>query len=163
LKILQKRPEKFFLVHDSDSVCLSPKLPAYLYAEPNVLWSNVVSDEFHPRAADYKFPRLAFQPPYFFSRSALDKLIVAAPTVEPNPRSPFIDWCMMAWAVTAGIPYKTFPDGMSCGTGADNPLGVKCMTEGVGIHGKIFLHSVKRREMIRALAHQRIEFKRRHP
>jgi len=162
LKILQKRPENFFLVHDSDSVCLSPQLPAYLFNEPEVIWSNVVSDEFHPRAEGYPFPRLAFQPPYFFSRSVLDKLIKAAPTVEPNPRSPFIDWCMMAWSVTAKIPYKTFPDGMSCGTGEDNPLGIKCMTEGVGIHGKIFLHSVKRKAMLLQLAHQRLAFKKRH-
>lgn len=158
LKILAARPERFFLVHDSDSICLSPKLPGYLYAEPDVVWSNIVSDEFHPRDEGYPFPRLAFQPPYFLSKESIQKLIEVADTVPGNPRSPFIDWCMMAWSFTAKLAYKAFPDGMSCGTAQDNPNGIRCMSEGVGIHGKIFLHSIKTRDVLIHLAHQRLAF-----
>jgi hypothetical protein len=162
LKILLQQKENYFLMHDSDSVCLSPELPRYLYNEPQVLWSNVVSDEMHPRDPEYPFPRLAFQPPYFCHRSVVEKLLTVADTVKGNPRTPFIDWCMMAWAVSAGVPYKTFPDGMSCPTNADNREAVRCMREGVGIHGKIFLHSIKTREMMLAVGNDRVAFKRRH-
>jgi len=163
LKILLTRPEEYFLVHDSDSICLSPELPKYLYAEPQVLWSNVVSDEMHPRAEDYPFPRLAFQPPYFFTRGVIEKLLAVADKVPANPRSPFLDWAMMAWSVSAGIPYKTFPDGISCPTNADNLEACRCMREAVGIHGRVFIHSIKTREMMLSVGQQRVAFKHRHP
>lgn len=165
LKILLTRPENFFLVHDSDSICLSPELPRYLYAEPSVIWSNIVSDDMpgRDREPGYPFPHLAFQPPYFFTRAVLIKLLGVAEKTKANPLTPFLDWSMMAWSVVAGIPYKTFPDGMSCPTNADNREAVRCMREGVGIHGKIFLHSIKTREMMLAVGNDRVAFKRRNP
>lgn len=159
-KLLEAGPYQWFLMNDSDSVCLSPKLPDYLYGATGVLWSNIVSDEMHPREPGYPYPRLAFQPPYFASRDVLEKLVAIAPHVEANPRTPFIDWCMMAWAVRAGVPFKSFPDGMSVPTNEDNRASCQCMSEGVQLYGKIFLHSVKRREMILRVAYDRLRYKR---
>jgi len=144
-----------FLSNDSDSFCLAPQLPEYLYKQ-DVLWSNEVSDMMHKRKPEYKWPRLAFQPPYFWSREIIERLIKAAPLVQIDPQTPFIDWFVMAVAVAGGIPHKTFPDGFSCGTA--HPHGLKVMTDLVWRHGKIFVHSVKNAAIRRQLEYARTQF-----
>jgi len=166
-KLLEAGPYQWFLMNDSDSVCLSPRLPDYLFADPSIVWSNVVSDEMHPRAATYPFPRLAFQPPYFMSRSCVEKLVEVAPRVPADvdgieARTPFIDWCMMAWSIRAGLGYRSFPDGISVPTNEDNRASCDCMDNEVQHNGKIFLHSVKRREMILRVAYSRLRYKKSH-
>lgn len=157
LKILLQYPHEYFLVNDADSICLSPKIPDYLYAEKDVLWSNEVSDAMHIRPADYTLPRLAFQPPYFMSRSVIERLIVAADQTPTCAQTPFIDWCMMAWAITGGIAHKGFPDGASCGTG--HMEGYNLMSTLIRRHGRIFIHSIKTLDILRQMAYQRIHFK----
>src|SRR5258708_5855871 len=44
LRLLLEFPENHFLIHDSDSVSLDPKIPDYLYEQPDVVWSNQVTD-----------------------------------------------------------------------------------------------------------------------
>jgi hypothetical protein len=63
-KIAAEFPQKHFLMHDSDSVCLSPELPRYLYAEPDVFWCNVIGTHY-----------LNYEPPYFLSRENLLRMI----------------------------------------------------------------------------------------
>lgn len=161
MKILLQTPGDFktFLMHDSDSVVLSSVLPNYLYNEPDVLWSNVVSDAMHDphRPAGYPWPHLAFQPPYFTSRATLQKLVDVGPTVSADSHTPFIDWAMMAWAVRAGIPWKNYPDGASAPTtpGSD---ALRMMTELAGRHGRYILHSVKTPLALKQLAWARVEF-----
>jgi len=159
MKMLLKHPQKFFLMNDADSVCLSPKLPQYLYDEPEVLWSQVVSDEMHVRPdPNYPWPRLAFQPPYFCSRQVLEQLLTVADKIKAEPQTPFIDWCMMAWAVEARVTYKNYPDGISCPTTI--PQGRYWMSSAIQNEGKIFLHSIKQFEVLRAMAIDRLMFKR---
>lgn len=158
LKILLEHPFKHYLVHDSDSVCLSPKLPDYVYKK-DVLWSNEVSDMMHSRPEpDYKYPRLAFQPPYFMSRNVIQALVAVADKVKANPTTPFIDWCMMAWASEAGVPHESFPDGISCPSSDAHSLNV--MTNAVQRHGKIFIHSIKTMSALQQIAYARLAFKR---
>jgi hypothetical protein len=151
LRELLKFPHQFFLMNDSDSVCLSPKIPQYLYASPGVVWSNVVSDEMHHRAADYPFPRVAFQPPYFMDRTVLQKLVDAAARVSfpEEPQTPYIDWVMMRWTMEAGLPYRGFPDGHSCPTNVDNVPSCQQSLRGVREGGHVFLHSIKTADMLR--------------
>lgn len=158
LQILLEYPFKHFLVNDSDSVCLSPRLPDYLY-KGDILWSNEVSDAFHDRSNDpgYKYPRIAFQPPYFMSRKVIQQLLSVADKVKANPTTPFIDWCMMAWAIEAGTQHASFPDGMSCGT--TDPHGLNVMMQHVQRHGKIFVHSIKTLEAQKQIAYARIAYK----
>lgn len=141
LEMMLEYPFEYFLAHDSDSVCLSPLLPAYLFAEKNVLWSNEVSDAMHTRAADYPWPQLAFQPPYFFNRRVAEQLIAAAPRVPVDAKTPFIDWCMMSWSVEGKVNHKNFRDGVSCPTSDRNCAGhmARCV-EG----GAVMLHSIKK-------------------
>lgn len=161
-EILLEYPYHYFLLHDSDSVCLSPKLPDYLYAEPNVVWSNIVSDAMHPRPEGYPYPRLAFQPPYFLSRQSMAKLVEVADSVPGDPRTPFVDWCMMAWTVKAGLAYKGFPDGVSSPTNDDDVSSVTAVSNAVRNEGKIFIHSVKTLHILRRLGYDRVEWKRKH-
>ena len=150
---------QFWLANDSDSFCLSPKLPDYLYQE-DVLWSNEVSDMMHARPASYPWPRLAFQPPYFFSRNILKQLLDAAPTVACEPQTPFIDWCMMAWSIAGKVPHKNFRDGISCPSTDGHSLSV--MRDHVRAQGKIFIHSVKSNQVRRILGTDREYYKRVH-
>jgi hypothetical protein len=169
-KILLEYDATHYLCNDSDSFCVSAQLPQYIYDE-DVLWSNEVSDMFHVRPATYTLPRLAFQPPYFFSRGILERLIAAAPLVVFEPQTPFIDWYFMAVAHAGGIPHKNFRDGISCGTAdssihptaKDGGLGLRAMTNAVQNHGAIFLHAVKSAQVRRQMEFVRKLYVRNHP
>lgn len=139
MKMLLEYPFDWFLLNDSDSFCLSPEIPAYLYRQRGILWSNEVSDAMHTRPVGYPWPQLAFQPPYFCSREALELLVTA--NVEADPKTPFIDWVMMAWAIATKCPHQNYPDGLSCPTSDRHTAGV--MADHVLNHGKVMLHSVK--------------------
>jgi hypothetical protein len=170
-KILLEYPHKFFLMNDSDSVCLSPQLPDYLYERPDVLWSNVVSDAMHDhkRAPDYPWPHLAFQPPYFCSREVIERLLTVAEEVKADVNTPFIDWAMMAWCVKSGAPYGNFLnfDGVSCptvtaGAGGQSIYepGCSLMANQVWHHKAIFLHSIKTLDVLKRMGYARLACKR---
>lgn len=159
LRMLLEYPFDFFLMNDSDSFCISPEIPAYLFKERGVLWSNEVSDVMHSRPPGYKYPQLAFQPPYFFSRDVIETLIRA--NVEPDPKTPFIDWVMMAWAVVTNCRHKTFPDGISCPTSDNHSASV--MASHVMNHGKVMLHSIKTARVLHNLLTCRKRYAAGHP
>jgi hypothetical protein len=175
--LLRHYPQAWFLMNDSDSVCLSPKIPDYVYQDPNIVWSNVVDDSgVHPMAERlknikttfpdqepvYPWPQLAFQPPYFMHRSAIEKIVAVADSVRADCRTPFLDWAIMAWTVKAGLAYKGFPDGASCATCPELPGGLETMARLVREEGKIFVHSVKTLPPLLAIAHARLDYKRTH-
>jgi hypothetical protein len=145
LKILLTYPEDFFLIHDADSICLSPKIPDYLYAE-DVLWSNLVHDNMRERAQGFYmdgFPRIAFQPPYFLSRRTLKKLLapVMEKNLDMNPTLPFIDHYMVQLAVKAGVPWKDFTDGFTGPISSDYSSFVRAWT--AVQRGAVLIHSIK--------------------
>lgn len=139
MRQLLEYPAKYFLMHDSDSLLLSAKLPRYLFRSGDTVWSNEVHDwRTHP--SPY-FPRLAFQPPYFMSRSALEKLIAVSDKPVTDPITPFIDWQMMALCFEAGLPHRSFPEGLSFSTASKPEQDL--MVNAVRREGKFILHSVK--------------------
>jgi hypothetical protein len=139
MKQLLEYPAKHYLMHDSDSLLLSSRLPGYLYNSGDVVWSNEVHDwRTHPSPYN---PRLAFQPPYFMNRAVLEKLVKVASKPKTDPITPFIDWLMMALCFEAGLPHKSFPDGLSFGTGQWPEQNL--MINAVRNEGKYILHSVK--------------------
>lgn len=153
LRIMLSYTEEFFLLNDSDSVCLSPKIPEYLYSE-DVLWSNLVADENPGRETGHYpegFPHIAFQPPYFFSRKVLERLLacVAEGNIDANPQLPFIDHYMVQLAVKAGVPWKNFAEHppLKYGDGLSLPMADdKCMRLALNMvrnQGTVFIHSVK--------------------
>lgn len=166
MEILLEYGEDFFYMNDGDSICLSPRFPDYLYAEPNVLWSNLVFNpipeqqrgygpEFYPDG----FPRLAFQPPYFISRQVIERLLAVAdePSVKCNPVMPFIDHYMVQLAVEAGVTWKAFPDGLSYAISTGAGEMERALVE-VRHKDMKFIHSVKSRLYWEPLVQERAEF-----
>lgn len=152
MKALLDYPYDLFLMNDADSVCISRDIPDYIFREPDVLWSNEVSDTMHARRLPYHFPRLAFQPPYVISRKNIERMLMVGKNVRVDATTPFIDWAMMAWAITANMPHKNYLNGISCPT-RNHPPGVKWMSDSVR-RGTAFLHSIKDKEILLQMAEQ---------
>ncbi len=138
LQMILNEPGEFVLFNDADSVCLSPQIPKYLYDSPGVFWSNEVRDT-NPAAS--KLPKLAFQPPYFFSKSVLHSLVRSSATpahsfTQPSPEgwpmplpTECIDHWMLQVVYAANLPHRTFPDGASFETTSQH--GLDTMSEHV--------------------------------
>jgi hypothetical protein len=144
-----------FLFNDSDSFCLSTKIPDYLYREPDVVWSNLVIDDVHThqRPKDYTFPQIAFQPPYFLSRKTIEKMLAVAKSIVVDPITPFIDHYMVQLAVAANLPYRGFADGVSCGTtvpetGLPHTIGSTIVGDHIKDRGACMIHSVKHIDVV---------------
>lgn len=145
MHMLLEYPENHFLMHDADSICLSPKIPDYLYAEPDVVWSNIVwiEDPGERRECDSRsLPHLAFQPPYFLSRRTLETILKAGMPHYRNSFDGFIDHYMMRVAVEAGLVWKGFHGGISCALSLDNNDFQRSQVK-VRHTGSIFVHGVK--------------------
>ncbi len=161
MRVMLEHPFKHILMHDSDSLCLSPKLPRYLYDE-DVFWSNEASDHMHTMPEGYAFPRYAAQPPYFCSRRSLQAHYEACARLPfDDMKLQFIDHYLMRLSAEAKEPHKTFPNGVSCPT-RDHPPGVAHMLDRIA-HGGIMLHAIKTREVILTAANGRLSYLRAHP
>jgi hypothetical protein len=157
LEILLATPQEHFLFRDADSICFSPKLPGYLY-EQDILWSNEVVDT---NPGPSKLPKLALQPPYFFSRTVLRALLAAAvnpPTsyyggVTEYDGCPIPTECIDHWmlqvACGSGLPHRNFLDGASWET--TSPGGLNEMARVVR-GGRNFIHQVKSKLVLNRLA-----------
>ncbi len=174
LECLLKFPQQYFLFHDSDSICLSPRIPKYLYDRPHILWSNEVTDT---NTAPSLLPKLALQPPYFFSRRVAEALLEAAkhPATSyyqgaaPTPENPAlavptgcIDHVMLQWvyATEPRIEHKSFFTGCSFETGTEH--GAHAMQMQVQNGGKVLIHSVKTKPVLQRLVAAHKEFLRTH-
>jgi hypothetical protein len=160
LKLMLTYPENFFLCHDSDSIALDAKIPDYLYDDPDVVWSNQVDDAIPEHQGEFpeNWPHVAFQPPYFLSRSTIEALIAVGdhPDVQASSVMPFIDYYMVQLTMVAGLRWARFRDCLSCPVAADprkagllDPadvttytMGYQIALEGIG-RGANILHSVK--------------------
>jgi hypothetical protein len=145
-------------------MCLSPKIPDYLYAEPDLVWSNIVNDEIpdHQPAYPEGFPHLAFQPPYFLSRKTIKGLLAVAGDIRANPTMPFIDHYMIQLAIRAGLPYKSFLDGVSCPISWDPP-SANLAEDAVRHRGCTLMHSIKRKQDLNRMIGAREDYVRAHP
>ena len=112
----------------------------------------------HQRKPGYKWPRLAFQPPYFFSRSILERLVKTEGTFEADMQTPFIDWLMMAICAAGDIPHKNYRDGVSCPT-SDNHSRLH-MVNNIVQRGAVMLHSVKTPLALQEMVSARHQFNR---
>lgn len=135
-------PYEWYLFNDSDSICISPEIPSYLYEDPDVIWSNEVEDEREKGCHD-PLPHIAMQPPYFMSRKILRELVIhGAQTADPI--TPFIDWYMVQIAYAAGVPHRNFRDGVCFSTLAEEHVQ---LMEGLVRGGAKMLHSIKSGEV----------------
>ena len=160
LKLMLTYPESHFLIHDSDSLMLDPKIPDYLYEEPDHVWSNQVFDAIpeHQPFFPHGWPHVAFQPPYFLSRKTIQAMVAASghPFTVASPCMPFIDFYMVQLTMVAGLSWRRFNDCISCQITADPRLlevpaalvghyasGMQLATQAVRDSGANILHSVK--------------------
>lgn len=109
LKILLTYPENHFLIHESDSLCLDPKIPDYLYAAPDVVWSNTgVSTEDHWPGFPADSLKMSFQAPWFFSRKIIEAMVHVAPEVPYHPNLEWVDLYLSRLTETADLPWRGF-------------------------------------------------------
>lgn len=173
LEILLEYPEKYFMIHDSDSVCLDPKFPDYLYNDPDVVWSNQVDDAIPEHQSTFLegWPHVAFQPPYFLSRSTIEAMLAIAydPRCAASPVMPFIDYYMVQLTMVAGLRWARFLDSISCPIAHDpvtKPVlsdrdaatyknGFIIAMDAVRNGGSNILHSIKNPDAMRQLAEAR--------
>lgn len=172
-------PENHFLLHDADSIMLDPKIPDYLYSEPDVVWSNQVFDDIPEHQATFEadWPHVAFQPPYFLSRKTITAMLAVKddPRVQASPVMPFIDYYMVQLTMVAGLPWRRFMDCISCPIAVDlrklhvstrdketYGMGMKIALEAVA-RGAYILHSVKNHLAIRTLMEARKAYVAGHP
>lgn len=169
LELMLKFPQEHFLFNDSDSLCLDPQLPAYLYDWPDTIWSNEVLDT---NPGPSMLPKLALQPPYFLSRKSIKALLEAAKNPPMSyygeARSPegwpmpfpteCIDHYMLQLTCGSGLPHHSFFHGASFETAS--PHGLATMVELVRNHGRTLIHSVKTPGALHQLTVASIEFRR---
>lgn len=160
LELLLDYPERWFLLHDSDSVCLEPELPGYLYEADTVFYNATPTVRFlaelgEPPLEGYEY---VFQPPLFCSREAIERMLAVADEAlaEIPDFAKLIDWWFVAAARLAGLEAKPFPDGISRPIWA--PYEVARVYASVRTKGIIFLHSVKSREALDLFVTARAEF-----
>lgn len=107
MKILLEHDAEWFLFGDADSFCVSARLPDELFEDPDVMWANIVTE---PRPHETPgYPKLAFQPDYFFSRVALERMLAVGP-VTAHPVTPYCDWLMVKLCVDAGLKHRPFTE-----------------------------------------------------
>ncbi len=158
LRTLLEYNHEWYLLHDSDSLCLTPKLPEYLFKDKNVVFSNEVNDFRIPGGTwpgvdkpwplDYHkgYPLIAMQPPYFLHRSALEKIVAHSAGLVACPITPFIDWWWIPACYAAHVKHKPFTTGASCET--STPNGRAVMTQCIKERGATFIHSIKGKEAL---------------
>jgi hypothetical protein len=152
LAMLLDYPENYFLIHDADSVCLDPTIPQYLYDNPDIMWSNQVDDAIpqHQTTFPEGWPHVAFQPPYFLSRTTLAALLAVAddPRCVASPMMPFIDYYMVQLTMVAGVPWRRFMDCLS--------YSIRYPVRGpAAAPGAVMVHSVRDYRAVRALVEMR--------
>jgi hypothetical protein len=149
LRELLRQPYDFYLFNDSDSVCLSPKIPSYLYEKHRTHFSNEVLDT---NPGHSLLPKIAVQPGYFFSRWVLQKLVsvlerpavsYTAPGAHENLPVPTscIDHFQLQLIYAAGLDHQNYLDGASFETVSRH--GLETMAHHVRDLKKNFVHSVK--------------------
>lgn len=145
--LLATFPHRFFFMNDSDSVCLVPDLPRYLYETPTIMWSNEVRE---PRPHLSPYPKIACQPPYFMSRETMAKLVEVPPAKwAAHPITPFIDYQMLVLPEEARVTHLSFPDGQSNGT--KDSHGQHYMALKIAQEKKVFVHSIKSLDTMRRI------------
>ncbi len=142
--------EDWYLLLESDSFCLSPRLPDVLFDSPDAVWANTVdlryfvdmNDDPDPEVT-YQMFNPAMQSPWFFSRSALERMLEVADTAWDAcpPYARFIDWWFPTATRMADLDLRSF--GM---LGVSHPFqgppGISLVAEYVRM-GAVMIHSVK--------------------
>lgn len=150
LRILWEYPQNFFLVNDSDSLCLSPEIPKHLYTAPSdIFWSNECLSSSPSKPP---LPMIALVPPYFFTRQSLSRMLAVIDNVPMNPEIPFIEHWMLQLVYASGIRHKGFLYGSNFKFYRE---GFEVVRNNVRNHGTVFIHPVKHPGILNTLKEDR--------
>lgn len=151
LQIVAEFPQTYLLLNDSDSMCLTPELPSYLYGHPE--------DTFFSNEAMWQEPGAPLVPPYFFTQAALARMLEvkdealkmkttrgAVAWSDPYNDSPAIDALYIELVRFAGLMFRAFPDGVHRETA--HPHDLQLLIGEMLERGARFIHSVKTRETL---------------
>jgi hypothetical protein len=165
--LLDNFSSEFFLFNDSDSFCVSARIPDRLYSEcESTLWSNEVTE---PRPHESPYPKLAFQPPYFFNRESLVKMLAVAERVRAHPITPYVDWWMNAVSAEAGVKHRPFTDleHVNCTCMRLLPEeqndSWKVLDFRIRYHGTVMQHPIKTPEQVRLCVEARKVYEQTYP
>lgn len=140
LKTALEYPFEFFLLNDSDSLCVSPRIPAYLFEESSaVVWSNEIGE---PRPHLSALPKIAMHPPYFLRRDSLEAMVASAGRVTMHPITQYIDHYMLQLVYAAGLGHKSFLSKESPGQDVFSDSD-DAQSDSIRWHDRVMLHPVK--------------------
>jgi hypothetical protein len=164
LEIMLTFKQNYFLLHDSDSFCVSALIPRALYGLPNVIWSNEVTE---PRPHASPYPKLAFQPPYFLHRSGIEKILTVAERITAHPITPYIDWAMNAWSSEAGLSHRPFTDLEHSESYPRVPVTMETgpwqiLEHRIKYYGSVMMHPIKTPEQVALCANARTFYEQQH-
>lgn len=137
------QPQKYFLMHESDSICLDPAIPRYCYKQPDVLWSNEMAENGNPPTQQFYCVA-----PWFLSKDTIKKLLGASKHSPDRP--PFHgDRWVGQMAEVSGAPHSLWTPGIGCGTLRPGPeLRQVCAAVRAGV---VMVHGVKTKEVLDTL------------
>jgi hypothetical protein len=153
LKIIDEFPQSWFLLHDSDSVCVTPELPSYLYRDPSIVYGNEVDALYYIRphgatAEEQRLFNFTYQPPVFLSHDALKKMLAVADEAmaEVPAYAQMIDYWFAALARHAGLTIRPYYGNVSRPIWTfDEAVFVRSMIER---QKTVMIHSVKERQIL---------------
>ena len=140
----------WYMLNESDSFCLTPSVPEYLYGDPEVVRANyanpwdwiLMHDDPEPMRTLMTHDT-AMQAPWWFSRQALLRMIEVADAAWDGcpPYAKFIDWWFHHAPHLAGLRHESYGFGGVTWpiTGAEGAAAIKHCILG----GAVMVHGVK--------------------
>jgi hypothetical protein len=144
-----QQPFEYFLLHESDSICLRKELPWELY-RPGVLFSNEMPDNGVP--ATQAFYCVA---PLFMHRNVIERMLEVSKTSADRP--PYHGDRWVGQMVEEGeIAHQAFSPGIGCGTLSrkERPQELDQILQCVR-DGAFMIHGVKTPDVLQELLQAR--------
>jgi hypothetical protein len=136
------QPYDHFMMHESDSICLSKTLPAYFYQRPWTFFSNEMLENRVP--PEQTFYCVA---PWFFHRSHAEQILA----VDTPDRAPFHGDRWVGQRLEVGnIRHARFTPGIGCGTirpDGDLPQVLDAVRSGA-----FMIHGIKTPDVLATIA-----------
>src|SRR5512138_3800464 len=105
-----EQPFDYFLMHETDSICLTNELPDYLFDNPDTLFSNEMPENAQPPIQG--FYCLA---PWFFSRKLIKEIVHYIPKLIFTGPANGDRWLGQILE-QGGFKHAPFRNGIGCGT-----------------------------------------------
>lgn len=151
MEIIAEYPQKYLLLNDADSMCLTPEIPQYLY--------DGAEGTFSCNEAMWQEPGAPLVPPYFYTQESLSRMLAVRDQAlemtttrgsvawsDPDNGAPSIDAFYIELVRFSGLTLTPFPDGVHRGT--QHPHDLLLLLDAVLERGARFVHSVKSKEVL---------------